>query len=79
MSLLRKIKQWARFRRNDDAYATTRQKVWQGVKEAVAVQLEFGRSIWLVAHFPDTFVQLQEQLDQWGVEYSIARQPYRPV
>ena len=74
MSLLRKIKQWARFRRNDDAYATTRQKLWQGVKEAVAVQLEFDRSVWLVAHFPDTFVQLQEQLDQWGVEYSIARQ-----
>ena len=75
MSLLRKIKQWARFRRNDDAYATTRQKLWQGVKEAVAVQLELGRSIWLVAHFPDTFVQLQEQVDQWGSEYSIARQP----
>jgi len=75
MSLLRKIKQWARFRRHDDAYATTRQRVWQGVKEAVAVQLELGRSIWLIAHFPDMFVALQEEVAQWGVEYSIARQP----
>ena len=75
MSWLKKIKQWARFRRNDDAYATTREKLWQGVKEAVATQLAFGRSIWLVAHFPDTFIQLQEQVDQWGVGYSIARQP----
>ena len=75
MSWLRKLKQWIRFRRNDDAYATTREKLWQGVKEAVTAQFAFGRSIWLVAHFPDTFVQLQEQLDQWGVEYSIVRQP----
>ena len=75
MSWLRKLKQWIRFRRNDDAYATTREKLWQGVKEAVAAQFAFGRSIWLVAHFPDTFVQLQEQVDQWGSEYSIARQP----
>jgi len=74
-SWLKKLKQWVRFRRNDDAYATTREKLWQGVKEAVATQLAFNRSIWLVAHFPDTFVQLQEQVDQWGVEYSIARQP----
>jgi len=75
MSWIKKLKQWTRFCRNDDAYAPTRQKLWQGVKEAVAAQLKFGHSIWLVAHFPDTFVQLQEQMDQWGVDYSIARQP----
>lgn len=75
MSWLKKLKQWVRFRRNDDAYATTREKLWEGVTKAVAVQLKFGRSIWLVAHFPDTFIQLQEQVNQWGIEYSIVQQP----
>ena len=56
MSWLKKFKQWVQFRRNDDAYATNREKLWQGVKEAVDTQLQLGRSIWLVAHFPDTFV-----------------------
>ena len=74
MNWLKKLKQWTRFRRNDDAYATTREKLWEGIREAVAVQLELGRSVWLVAHFPDTFVQLQELVTQWELEYSIARQ-----
>ena len=75
MSWLRKLKQWVQFRRNDDAYATTREKLWQGVKEATANQLHLGRSIWLTAHFPDTFVLMQEQVNQWGHEYSIVREP----
>ncbi len=75
MNWLKKIKQWIRFRRHDDAYATTRTTLWQCVAKSVAVQLKLGRSIWLVAHFPDTFVQLQEQVDQWGIDYSIARHP----
>ena len=75
MSWLKKLKQWVRFRRNDDAYATSREKLWQGVKEATHTQLQLGHSIWLVAHFPDTFVLMQEQVSQWGLEYSIARQP----
>lgn len=75
MSWINKLKQWVHFRRNDDAYATTREKLWQGVKQATATQLHLNRSIWLVAHFPDTFVLLQEQVNQWGLEYSIVRQP----
>ena len=75
MSWLKKLKQWVRFRRNDDAYATSREKLWQGVKEATNAQLHLGHSIWLVAHFPDTFVLMQEQVNQWGLEYSIVRQP----
>lgn len=74
MSWIRKLKQWARFRRNDDAYATTREQLWEGVHEAIAAQLQLGRSIWLIAHFPDTFFQLQKQIDERGIEYSIARQ-----
>ena len=74
MNWLKKLKQWTRFRRNDDAYATTREKLWEWIREAIVVQLELGRSIWLVAHFPDTFVQLQELVTQWELEYSIARQ-----
>jgi len=75
MSWFSKLKQWVHFRRNDDAYATTREKLWQGVKKATATQLYLNRSIWLIAHFPDTFVLLQEQISQWGLEYSIAQQP----
>ena len=74
MNWLKKLKQWTRFRRNDDAYAATREKLWEGIREAIVVQLELGRSIWLVAHFPDTFVQLQELVTQWELEYTIARQ-----
>ena len=75
MSWLRKLKQWVQFRRNDDAYATSREKLWQGVKEATDTQLKLSRSVWLMAHFPDTFVLMQEQVNQWGLEYSIVRQP----
>ena len=75
MSWLRKLKQWVQFLRNDDAYATTREKLWEGVREATDTQLHLNRSIWLVAHFPDTFVMMQEQVNQWGLDYSIARQP----
>ena len=75
MSWFSKLKQWVHFRRNDDAYATTREKLWQGVKQAVANQLHINRSIWLIAHFPDSFAALQEQINQWGVEYSIVQQP----
>ena len=75
MSWLKKLKQWVQFRRNDDAFATTREKLWQGVKEATATQLRLNRSIWLIAHFPDTFVNLQDKVNQWGLEYSIVQQP----
>ncbi|MDB2685613.1 hypothetical protein N9Y42_00175 [Mariniblastus sp.] len=75
MSWFSKLKQWIQFRRNDDAYATTREKLWQGVKEATERQLLLERSIWMVAHFPDTFVLMQEQVNQWGLEYSIAKEP----
>ena len=74
MSWLKKLKQWVQFRQNDDAYATTREKLWQGVQEATANQLHLARSVWLVAHFPDTFALMQEQVNQWGLEYSIASQ-----
>ena len=75
MSWLRKLKQWVQFRRNDDAYATSREKLWQGVKEATATQLHLDRSIWLVAHFPDTFISMQERVNQWGLNYSIVKHP----
>ena len=75
MNWLRKLKQWVQFRRNDDAYATTREKLWQGVKEATENQVHLNRTVWLVAHFPDTFVLMQEQVNQWGLEYSIVQQP----
>ena len=75
MNWLSKLKQWVHFRRNDDAYATTREKLWQGVKKATATQLHLKRSIWLIAHFPDNFVRLQDQVNQWGVDYSIVQQP----
>jgi len=75
MRWLRKLKQWVRFRRHDDAYATTRERLWLGIKGSIDTQLKLRRSIWLVAHFPDTFVQLQEQVSQWGLAYSIVRQP----
>ena len=75
MSWLSKLKQWVHFRHNDDAYATTREKLWQGAKQAIETQLKLNRSVWLLAHFPDTFVLLQENVNLWGLEYSIVRQP----
>lgn len=72
--MLGKIKRWLRFRRHDDAYTKTKQALMESVLRAIQTQLEQGKSVWLVTHFPDTFLEYQTFLAESKIDYQIADQ-----
>ena len=72
--MLRKIKRWLRFRRHDDAYTKTKEALRESVLTAIRTQKEQGRAIWLVTHFPDTFIEYQTFLAESKIEYQITDQ-----
>lgn len=76
--MLSKIKRWFRFRRHDDAYATTTQAIKLAVLEALGVQVSLGKTVWLVTHFTDTFLDYQNLLAEAGFDYQIANQELHP-
>ena len=78
MGLIDWIKGEKRCKRFDDAYAINRPALWNAIKEAIDSPLHADKSIWLVAHFVETFTAIQEQLDQWSVDYEIVSQAIDP-
>jgi len=79
VSLIRKFKAWINFCRHDDAYAATRELLWEALHESLVRQIESGKAVWLVVHFPDTFEHVQELLNRWQVNYQVASQPLNPA
>ena len=65
-----------RYTRFDDAFALNRPALWNAIKQTVESQAD--KPIWLVAHFVDTFSELQGQLDLWQVDYEVVAQPIDP-
>ncbi len=65
----------ANFRRFEDAYALSRTGLYARLHEAIRRRLEMGELVFLVSHFPDTFTELTEQLEQWQVEFEIVTSP----
>lgn len=61
-----------RCQRIEDSYAMTRDRLWPSLKRAVEQELQDGHSVWLVAHFANTFTRVQEMLAGWQMEYNIA-------
>lgn len=74
MSPIRKFKSWINFCRHDDAYAKTREQLWCSVQESLNRQIESGKVVWLVVHFPDTFEHVQDLLGRWQINYRVASQ-----
>lgn len=72
------LKSTSRFKRYDDAFALNRESVWRAVKRSLESPQNAGKSVWLVAHFVDTFADIQNQLDAWKVDYEVVSQPIDP-
>jgi preprotein translocase subunit SecA len=63
------------FQRYDDAYTLTRDALWNALKDSIESEQNANKSIWLVVHFTDTFLQLQNQLDSWDSNYEVVSAP----
>ena len=68
----------ARFTRFDDAFALTRPALWRSLGNTVQSPQHANKSIWLVVHFTDTFIELQGELDAWPVDYEVVTKPVDP-
>lgn len=67
-----------RFTRFDDAYALTREALWNSLRQTIEAPHHEAKSIWLVVHFTDTFAKLQSVLDDGGVGYEVVTQAIDP-
>ena len=68
----------SRFKRFDDVFALNRESLWDALKQTLESQLHADKSIWLVAHFVETYTELQELLDQWQFDYDVVSTPIDP-
>ena len=75
MSFIEWITRRPGFRSLEDSFAINRESMLTGLQRAITEQQERCDEIWLVAHFFDTFVTLQDFLAGAGIDYQIADQP----
>ena len=78
MGLLDWLTGQPKFNRFEDSFAMTRANLWAKLQIAIAQQQNEGRRVWIVTHFADTFVEIQNLLADWQVEYQICEQEIRP-
>ena len=71
MGILDWIFREPKFKRFDDAFTLTRERLWEALKGSIESPNHAEKSIWLVVHFIDTFTELQERLESWGLEYDV--------
>ena len=55
----------------DDAYAFTRESLWNSLQSTLTSNRYANQPVWLVVHFFDTFSWLQDRLDESDVPYEI--------
>lgn len=79
MSFIEWITRRHGFRSLEDSFAINREAMFVGLQRAIATQQESCDEIWLVAHFFDTFVALQEFLASAGIDYQIVDQPIHEI
>jgi hypothetical protein len=77
MGILDWFKNKKRFIRCDDMYATTRTGLWQSLRKTVDAPQHSQKAIWLIAHFPETFMALQDELETWETEFEVVTQPVK--
>ena len=59
------------FNRVDDTFALKRELLWEGIRKTLQAPTLKNKSTWLIVHFIDTFTEIQERLELWGLEYEI--------
>ena len=75
MSFIEWITRRPGFRSLEDSFAINRESMLAGLQRAIAKQQETCDEVWLVAHFFDTFVALQDFLAVAEIDYEIVDQP----
>lgn len=79
MSFIEWISRRPGFRSLEDSFAINREAMLVGLQRAIVTQQESCDEVWLVAHFFDTFVTLQEFLASAGIDYQIVDQPVHEI
>lgn len=67
-----------RFKRFEDAFTLTRDRMWEALRESLASPEHKDKTIWLVVHFMETFTQLQDRLESWNLEYDVVSSRLNP-
>lgn len=78
MSLLGWFLKKPKYDRLSDAYMTQRKWLWGELKKAIEFQQAKKTSVWVVTHFPDQFLAVQDQLGSWQLDYRIIDQAIDP-
>ncbi|MEM9942876.1 MAG: hypothetical protein AAF939_15030 [Planctomycetota bacterium] len=63
------------FRQFDDSFALHHSAALDHIKEIVLGNGSTGKNLWLIAHFPIAFVELQNHLESWQVNYEVVTEP----
>ena len=63
---------------HSDAFALTRKALWHSIAKSIKLQQSEGKSIWLVAHFHETFTECQSMLESNGIDYIVETVPVSP-
>jgi len=71
MSFIEWITRRPGFRSLEDSFAINRASMLTGLRRAVVQQQKRCDEVWLVAHFFDTFVVLQDYLGREKIDYQI--------
>ncbi|MDA8564346.1 hypothetical protein N9L06_07840 [Mariniblastus sp.] len=74
MSFIEWITRRPGFRSLEDSFAINRESMFAGLQRAIAKQQETCDEVWLVAHFFDTFLELQDFLAAAEIDYQIVDQ-----
>jgi len=71
LSLLKAIFSSHRCVEHPDSFAMTREALYRGMLKGIWLQQSQGKSVWMVAHFPNIFSECQLFLEKHGIAYQI--------
>lgn len=60
-----------RLTRHPDSFALTRTALWNSIAKSIQLQQSLNKSVWVIAHFLDTFTDCQEMLESGGIDYIV--------
>lgn len=67
-----------RFLFYEDSFARTRAGMLAGLRQALEPRIARGENFLLVTHFAETFLELQDKLAAWNIDYQINEGAVRP-
>jgi hypothetical protein len=75
MSLFSNLFKRQTFKRHLDSFALTRETLWTSIAEAIQVQHQKGKTVFLVSHFLDSFSASQSLVEAHRFDYEILAKP----